>query len=267
MSDMGLLTQEKMAQSSALMYDLPYLEPTKIDMVNGKFLRSKGVDLNVYDGHVPLGFKNGKLIVGISDFNKKNEALTYWHKFSPVLWIGANATLQRVFKQNFAKTEQEFNAIFYEFVRASITKTDIEDSTLMAKLFSTLIRHACYQEVSDIHLFKTSEDVGVIKFRKDGVVRQFRTMPSSVYDRMLQKVMTDANIQTEKLFDRPQEAIVAFDDDSKRQLGDIMIRYNFRLQMFNTPRRGKTAVIRILDRESAKRELTHLGYEGETLKN
>ena len=82
MSDMGLLTQEKMAQSSALMYDLPYLEPTKIDMVNGKFLRSKGVDLNVYDGHVPLGFKNGKLIVGISDFNKKNEALTYWHKFS-----------------------------------------------------------------------------------------------------------------------------------------------------------------------------------------
>jgi type II secretory ATPase GspE/PulE/Tfp pilus assembly ATPase PilB-like protein len=73
--------------------------------------------------------------------------------------------------------------------------------------------------------------------------------------------MVNGGVKPEELKNEPKETNVNFGDDYAEEMKDITNRFNFRLQLMQTPKRGRTAVARILDKESAKKDLDSLGYE------
>src|SRR6184192_1057596 len=136
------------------------------------------------------------------------------------------------------------------------TKVDVfelkesADEAPVVKLVNMVLVDAIQKGASDIH-FETYEKVFRIRFRMDGVLHEMLSPPKRLESAILSrlKIMSNLDIAERRL---PQD-------------GRIKLRYNsreidFRVSTLPTIF-GEKAVLRILDKESLKLDLTQLGFD------
>jgi len=265
MRDFGFLSSEKVAEALSIMSGFPYFPPERIDDINLAVMH-KRITVEQYNGTVPLQFlEDGSLLVGVSDIAKINNAMNAWYAHRPRIAIGSDNTLQTVYRKVFSRTEEGWDMVYKAFMDAMRSrKVDVDgDPHILRNVVGALIQHACYSGASDIQMFRT-EHVGVIKLRMDGVGRLFRSIPVELFNRILQKFVMDANIDAQRLKMDMQEAVLTPNDEDAERFPDIVNRYNFRLELGETPR-GRTATIRILDKQSAAADVRKLNFDPATL--
>jgi type IV pilus assembly protein PilB len=140
------------------------------------------------------------------------------------------------------------------------TKVDVfelkesADEAPVVKLVNMVLVDAIQKGASDIH-FESYEKIFRIRFRMDGVLHEMLAPPKRLESAILSrlKIMSNLDIAERRL---PQD-------------GRIKLRYNtreidFRVSTLPTIF-GEKAVLRILDKEALKLDLTQLGFDEWTL--
>lgn len=262
MSDYGFLTDDQVAQAVADLTGFEYYEAKKMEAVSLADLQ--GIHLENYRRFVPLGrAADNALLVAIPDDTVINAAMNEFYQERVRFVISAEHSIQALHRKYFARTEEAFDVAINAFMDATNAAGVLEeDSGLVRAVYGTLLRHACYSGASDLYLYK-SEHVGVIKLKINGVGQLFRSVDSTLFDRLLNKLVTD-NSKVDDLRKAPQESVLEFSEEDKRQYQDITDRFRFRLEL--TESRGiRNAVIRLLDKQSSATQLSKLGFDAHTL--
>lgn len=259
MSDYGFLSGDQVAEAVSKMTGFEYYDSTAMDKVSSADIQN--ISLENYRRFVPLGrASDGALLVAIPDDSVVNAAMNEFYQERVRFVIAAEHSVQAVYRKYFARTEEAFDATVNAFMEAATgaNRLQEEDSGLVRAVFGALLRHACYSGASDLYLYK-SEFVGVIKLKINGVGQLFRSIDEHLFDRILNKLVTD-NSKVDDLRKAPQESVLEFSEEDRRQYEDITDRFRFRLEL--TESRGvRNAVIRLLDKQSTATQLTRLGFD------
>lgn len=266
MRDFGFLSGEGVAVAVSRQTRFEYFPAEAVDRIRREDLSD--VHLKSFERFVPVGRdEEDRLLIAVPDASVVNEALNSFYAFRTRIVIASEHTIQTVFRKFFANTEQAFDSAVEQFQRISDggRRKDEEERSigLVREVYFALLRHACYAGASDLYLHR-SEYVGIVRLKVNGVGQIFRTISLPLYDRILNKLVQD-NIKADDLRMRPKEAVVEFSDDDREKHSDLATRFNFRLEL--TESRGiRSAVIRVLDRNSAATDLEKLGFDDETYK-
>lgn len=266
MRDFGFLSGEGVAQAVSRQTQFDYFSAEDADLIAKEDL--VGVSLPEFKRFVPVGKDaQGRMLIAVPDASVVNEALNAFYAQKTRVVISSEHTIQTVYRKHFANTEKSFDEAVAAFMKASEggrRKEEEERSIgLVREVYFSLLRHACYSGASDLYLHR-SEYVGIVRLKVNGVGQIFRTIDLALYDRVLNKLVQD-NTKADDLRVKPKEAIVEFSDEDREKHSDLATRFNFRLEL--TESRGvRSAVIRILDRNSAATDLDKLGFDEDTLK-
>lgn len=266
MRDFGFLSGEQVAEAVSKQMNLEYFPHSAIDDIDRNQLED--IAIKDFRGYAPVGRDSeGRLLIAVPDTTNANEARNAFFNERPKLVIASEHTIQTVYRKYFAHTEvfvDDAVRLFMDNVANGRKRDEDEFSSGYVRdvLFS-LLRHACYAGASDIYFFE-SEYVGVVKLKINGVGTIFRTLDAELYGRVLNKLIAE-NTKAEELRREPKDTFISFTDDDRRRLPDIVNRWGFRLELAET--RGKrTAVIRLLDRNSAATDVDKLGFDKDSYK-
>lgn len=266
MRDFGFLSGERVAQAISRQTKYEYFSAEDAEQISKVDL--EGIEMSEFKRYVPVGRDSqGRLLLAVPDASLASEAQNAFFEHKTRVVIASEHTIQTVYRRYFANTEKAFDAAVSAFMRSiegGKRKEDEERSVgLVRDVYFSMLRHACYAGASDLYLYR-SEYVGIVRIKVNGVGQIFRTIDLVLYDRILNKMVQD-NTKADDLRLKPKEAIVEFSDEDKQRYPDLATRFNFRLEL--TESRGvRSAVIRILDRNSAATDLDRLGFDEETYK-
>jgi len=261
MRDFGFLSGEQVAQAISRQTGLRYFSAEEADRIDPADL--KGIKLQTFRRFVPVGrAENGALVVAVPDAAAVNEAKNAFYPQPTTMVVASEHVIQTLYRKYFANTDQAFDEAVEEFRRAiKSARSDDEEAGLVRKVFNALLRHACYSGASDLYLYK-SEKVGLIKLKINGVGQMFRIIEGELYDRLLNKLVTEYS-KAEDVRREPRETTINFGDNPPREVEDIVERFGFRLELSET-REVREAVVRILDRQSTATDLDRLGFDEHT---
>lgn len=260
MSDYGFLSGDEIAEAVAKLTGFEYFDSKAMDKVSLSDVQ--GIELDQYRRFAPLGrLADGTLLVAIPDDTIVNAAMNEFYRERVRFVVAAEHSIQALFRKYFAKTEQAFDSAVSAFMDAvsGAGRAQEEDSGIVRAVFGALLRHACYSGASDLYLYK-SEFVGVIKLKINGVGTLFRSIDSALFDRLLNKLVTDNCPKVEDLRKSPQESVLEFSGEDERHYEDITSRFRFRLELTES-RNVRNAVIRMLDKQSNATQLSRLGFD------
>ena len=135
---------------------------------------------------------------------------------------------------------------------------EAEDNAPVIRLINALFTEAAKEGASDIHL-EPFETHSVVRFRVDGtlrdIVRPRRQLHSALISRI--KIMANLDIAEKRL---PQDGRIAL-----RVAGRPLDVRVSTLPVGNSPSQPERAVLRLLDKEAGRLDLTGLGMGRETL--
>jgi type IV pilus assembly protein PilB len=266
MRDFGFLSGEQVAEAVSRQTGFPYFSSESVDGIERSSLH--GLEMPEFRRFVPVGRdEDGKLMIAVPDDRAINDASNTYFDIKTRIVIASEHTIQTVYRKYFANTEKQFDVAIKKFmdsVQAMRRKDEDEASMgLVRDIFFALLRHACYSGASDLYLYK-SHYVGIVKLKINGVGTLFRTIDSELYDRLLNKLVQE-NTKAEDLRREPKESVVEFSEEDKKVHEDIVTRFGFRLELAES-RAVRTAVIRLLDKNSNATELSKLGFDSHTYK-
>src|SRR5438132_177953 len=151
---------------------------------------------------------------------------------------------------NFVNEDQLIGFLSRQYGVPSITLAQLEIEPDVVKLVNMVLVDAIQKGASDIH-FESYEKIFRIRFRIDGVLHEMLAPPKRLESAILSrlKIMSNLDIAERRL---PQD-------------GRIKLRYNnreidFRVSTLPTIF-GEKAVLRILDKEALKLDMTQLGFD------
>jgi len=264
MRDFGFLSGEQVAQAISRQTGLKYFSAEEVDQIDPAHL--KGLEIGAFRRFVPVGRSaQGTLIVAVPDATVINEAKNHFYPQPTTMVVASEHVIQSLYRRYFAHTDRAFDEAIEEFRRsvANARRGEDEDAGVVRKVFNALLRHACYSGASDLYLYK-SERTGLIKLKINGVGQMFRIIDGTLFDRLLNKLVTE-NTKAEDLRREPREAIISFDADAAKANEDIASRFGFRLELAES-RGEREAVVRILDKQASATDLDRLGFDPDTLR-
>jgi type II secretory ATPase GspE/PulE/Tfp pilus assembly ATPase PilB-like protein len=268
MRDFGFLSGEQVAEAVSRQTSFEYFPAENIDDIDRNDF--KDIDMTDFRQFVPVGLdkKDGRMLVAVPDDRAINDASNFFYNIKTRIVIASEHTIQTVYRKYFANTEKRFDDAVRKFMSAmeSMRRQDEDDASmgLVRDIFFELLRHACYSGASDLYLYK-SHYVGIVKLKINGVGTLFRTINSELYDRLLNKLVQE-NAKAEDLRREPKESVVEFSDDDRKANEDITNRFGFRLELAES-RGVRTAVIRLLDKNSSATDLSKLGFDAHTFRS
>lgn len=266
MRDFGFLSGEGVATAVSRQSKFEYFPSEAVDNIDVTAL--DGLEMPEFKRYVPVG-RDGThtLLIAVPDVSVVNDAQNEFYQYKTRIVIASEHTIQTVYRKFFSNTELAFDDAIAAFMKASEGNRRKEEEErsigLVRDVYFSMLRHACYAGASDLYLHR-SEYIGIVRLKVNGVGQIFRTIDLSLYDRVLNKLVQD-NTKADDLRMKPKEAIVEFSDEDRETHSDLATRFNFRLEL--TESRGqRSAVIRILDRNSAATDLDKLGFDDFTYK-
>lgn len=262
-SDLGVMNYEQSLEAMSILSGIPLIK--KADRPSQKvldFVKNGTIKMDVFYGFVPLGFNDaGKLIVAVPSAEVISVASAKIPLPIAPMLLSAHDIL-RLYRKFFSNTLSEFNNL----VSNVVIKSDENSARL---ILMTLIKHCAYNNVSDIHLFKSVARYGNIQITINDVSSLLKTVPEWLYDSMVNILITDNNKDTEITSKHCSGVMKFYDNDIKIVGAEIVSNFNFRVQMGNTSNqsnnRGKTAVIRLLPKSAQTISLPALGYNEKSI--
>jgi type IV pilus assembly protein PilB len=264
MRDLGFLTAENVARALAVQAHLEFFPAESVGFVDADSLLINRDIINAmqtYRGFAPIYLRSSRLVIAVSDAASISVAANHFTDHKTVVVIASDSTIQMLYRKYFSSTEGIFDEKLqiYNSIIASRTEDLDSQPGLLRDILGALLRHACTQKISDIHMHMT-EHVGVLKLTLDGESVVFRSVPRDLYDRLLNRLISDAKVKDEDLRSGMREGSIEWNKEDTVLYHDIFSRYGFRLQLGDA-KGGHTAVIRILDRNSNAADLANLNFD------
>jgi type II secretory ATPase GspE/PulE/Tfp pilus assembly ATPase PilB-like protein len=264
-TDIGVINYEQALEASSIINSIPLapeshsINPTN-DVIN-LVAKNKEIKMGVFNGYVPLAIINDanekKLIVAISKPEKLHVASSHIRMpIKPMLM--SEFDIVRIYRQNFSNVRKELNEAL-----AAATKQG-NDESAARQILMLIVKFGTYNNASDIHLYKSIARLGLVQVTIDGVSFLLKTLPEWLFDAILNILILD-NEKTTDIQSMHCPGTIIFHESDKSIIGhEVINSFNFRLQIGNTSNglnsRGKTAVIRLLAKNSQNVSLTKLGY-------
>jgi len=136
-----------------------------------------------------------------------------------------------------------------------VVSREIDEDREIVQVVDMLLAEAVNMGASDIHIEPRVRDAR-IRYRVDGVLQQYYTIPKDSVTPMISrvKILADMDIAENR---RPQDGRFRFEQRN--------VKVDLRTSTFPTPN-GEKVVMRVLDEAKGKFELHKLGFRDETLK-
>jgi type II secretory ATPase GspE/PulE/Tfp pilus assembly ATPase PilB-like protein len=263
MRDFGFLGPEQVAEVVSRQSGLAYTPPSIVDEADADL--ADIVNLSAYEGFCPVRMlANGNMLVIAPDTNALNNAQNTLFRHSLEFRIASEHTVQTLYRRFFARTDREFDKVAERFYELVGVEDDPESSQALQRVYWALLRHACYTGASDLYIHKTEQNVGVLRLKLNGVGTLFRTITAELFERLMRKVIMEAQVKEEDLAKGPRDAVLNISDNDRRVNSDIASRFTFRLSLADS-RNGRSVVMRVLDNQSSVSKIEHLGFNPATL--
>ena len=254
----GKITPEKLAQTLAVQYGLPYIDPredppdpTAHLHLDERLARKYTVFPHHLEGKtLVVLMRDPKNVFAIDDLNLalKAEGLT----LKPA--VATEENIIRLIERYYGK--QELGELAKEFTKTYTPQEEAPlqglDETAAQKLVRQVLKDAYLQEASDIHIEPRATDV-LIRIRIDGSLREYTTLPKGALGSLISvvKILGGLDIAEKRL---PQDGRVRFKEGG--------IDLDLRLSTLPTVY-GEKAVMRLLRKATEIPEIEGLGFHPE----
>jgi len=216
---------------------------------------------------VPIEEKEDKLVVAMID-PEDREAIEFVKKKTGKeleLRICTQADLNHVLdqysgvsgelKKIVESVEEEEILKPKEEKKPELKKEEIIETAPAAKIIQSLIKRAVREKASDIHIEPTEELV-IVRFRIDGVLRKVITLPIEILPALVSRVKILAGMKIDE---------TRLPQDGRFQTVIDQSEIDFRVSTFPTVN-GEKVVARILDKSAGILTLEQLGFRGSAFK-
>ena len=254
------VSQEAIARAYAQQSEVPYLEkisdemadPLLLSKVPLKFLRENSI--------IPIKHKTGLVLVVANPMNfQPIDDLTLLFGNQVTLAVAPQKVIFDALNHYYPLegTDQMMEDLEEESDVAGLSFGEIDERDILSsandapiiKLVNYILFQAVKMEASDIHVEPEEKEIRV-RYRIDGIMRQFTTMPKRVQGAVISrvKIMAGMNIAEKR---KPQDGRIEIRVSDKR----FDIRVNLLPVIF-----GEKIVMRILDKEKGFAALEKLGF-------
>ena len=265
LADFGLLSGEGVARAQALEHgSVAYWSPDAARAVPGSRFADLALEVGDHDGFVPVDWDGRTLTVAVEHSSRMLAAGNAFHRFACRFVFASRQTIRQVWGRCFSASEAHVDLALDPFrQRGGLTMEASVSGSEVRTLLSALLRHACLVGASDIHLYR-SGSVGLLRLTVDGIGQIFRVLPDACYERLITRLVHDARVREDDLRQAGlREGALDPGELASLPDGGLFVRYAFRIEL-GQARSGRTAVIRILDRESNTADFATLGFDAET---
>lgn len=262
---MGFVSERDVLEVLSEQLSIPLVDLSEVE-IDVDLLRQMPSKLVHRKGLVPVGEVNGTIRVATSDphdiYAFDELRMLTGKKVQPVL--ATESDIQRVIKQYFGvggqTVEEMIDEEDVEVVSDSVDEAtdliEMAQEATVVKLVNEILMEAIRDRASDVHIEPFENDLR-IRYRIDGVLHTtvvppaIRRFQAAIISRI--KILANLNIAEKRL---PQDGGFKI----RAQGREIDLRVSIVPTAF-----GEGVVIRILDRESVKLDLEHLGMSARLL--
>jgi len=251
--NMGLLSEKEIAQTLSDQLELPYLDlleyevqPESIKLVDEKFAREHCL--------IPLFFIDNMLTIAISD-PLNIEAIDNLRQKQGMdlnLVLSTESDIEQCIELYYGSSR--YLADGDGKTRQQVVSREIDEETQVTRALNMFLNESIKIGASDIHIEPRETDVR-IRYRVDGVLQQYYTVPKSSMSALISrvKILSDMDIAESR---KPQDGRFSYRNEDKE--------IDLRVSSFPTPD-GEKVVLRLLDDSRGKIELYKLGFMDDIL--
>lgn len=251
--NMGLLSEKEIAQTLSDQLELPYLDilefevqPESIKLVDEKFAREHCL--------MPLFFIDNSLTIAISD-PLNIEAIDNLRQKQGMdlnLVLSTESDIEQCIELYYGSSRylSERNGKTGQ----QVVSREIDEETQATRAVNMFLNESIKIGASDIHIEPRETDVR-IRYRVDGVLQQYYTVPKSSMSALISrvKILSDMDIAESR---KPQDGRFSYRNEDTE--------IDLRVSSFPTPN-GEKVVLRLLDESRGKIELYKLGFMDDIL--
>lgn len=258
--ELGYITEDGLLDILELQLGIPKINLDLIDIdMNAVSTISEGLAKKY--NLIPVGFKDGKLVVAMSDplniFAEEDVMLASGYKIDIRIARGSeiNDAITKYYSKDYmSKTEVKLNEVVEEDIEDEPIIESEEDSPTVV-FIDRVIENAIKNNASDIHI-EPYKDKIVIRYRIDGKLKKQFEAPKEPLNSMVTriKLLSGMDIAERRL---PQDGKFVIKMDKK----EVDLRVSI-LPSIN----GENLVIRILDKTSFEFSKENLGFTDEDIK-
>lgn len=251
---LGMLTESELMKTLSVQLGIPYVELMDYELQDEAivtFTENFARENNV----MPLFILGKELSVAISDplnINLVDELNANQNGYSVNLVLATESAIVYAIDlyygaSKYIKTEEKSEG---EQEGMRVVSKELDEETQAAEATNLLLREGIKIGASDIHIEPRSNDVR-IRFRVDGVLQQYYTLPKSSMNALISRVKILAGMDIAESR-KPQDGrFTHIEGEDKIDL---------RTSTFPTPN-GEKVVMRMLDEKKGRIELNKLGFE------
>lgn len=257
--DLGYITEEGLLNILELQLGIPRINLDLIDVdMNAVSTISEGLAKKY--NLIPIKFRNGRLIVAMSDplnvFAEEDVALSSGYKIDIGIAMEeeiVDAIAKYYSKDYITKTEAKLNEEIDEKIDENLIVDNKNDSPSV-RLIDRIIENAIKNHASDIHIEPQQNKI-IIRYRIDGKLRKQFEAPKEPLNSMVTriKLLSGMDIAERRA---PQDGKIVIKIDKR----EIDLRVSI-LPSVN----GENLVIRILDKNSFEFSKENLGFTSEEI--
>ncbi len=270
-AEYGFLTPEGVAKVQAGISGLPYFAPKQIESIPAKDIEQqlalKGIRIERMESMLPIGFKEGRMMLALSEPRDAAKAQLLYPHWQHVFFVCSERSLQSIYRRAYARSGQDAMDLYQEL--KTISLDDEGADGVLRDFVLSIMRHGCYMGASDIALTPmTSRSGGVVRMKTGGTGTVFTFLEERIWQRVIVHLLNAAGV-TEKIKDGPVDTRFEFKDADMDKYGEIAKRYGFRMELLQRRRSepyAVTCVMRILDQQAESADLDALLFDDETLR-
>ena len=265
LADFGLMSGERVAQALSLEHgSMTYLSPAEAARVHRQRFGQLALEVPDTAGFVPVDWNGTCLTVAVADGACLRAAGNALHRLDCRFVFASRQSIRRIWGRCFSDAGPQFDDAVTRFSAVATQPAQAlgGEGNEVRTLLLALLRQACHAGASDIHLYRTGV-VGLVRLTIDGVGQVFRMLPEACYERLLTRLIHDARAREDELRQSGlREAALDLGELLALPEGRFLQRFAFRIELGHA-HSGRTAVIRILDRDSDTADFDSLGFDAE----
>jgi type IV pilus assembly protein PilB len=266
---LGLITEDQLVHFLSRHYGIPEvafpakIAPEIIKLIPSRIARKYGV--------VPIGRTLGSVTLAIGDPTNLSalDDVAFMTSLKVVATIAPPSTIRRAIERYYGHasasptiadvlSEVEAEAAEIEFIEGQQANGQVDldalrssaDEVPIVRLVNSILLDAMKRGASDIHIDPGDGTLG-IRYRVDGILHEVMAPPKRVEPALVSrlKIMANLDISERRL---PQDGRIKLRQASR----EIDFRVSVLPSVF-----GESVVLRILDKQALKADLTQLGFE------
>ncbi|MFQ6607310.1 MAG: GspE/PulE family protein [Fidelibacterota bacterium] len=253
--ELGLLTEKEIVQTLGDQLKLPFLEllnyeiqPEVLDLIDETMaLKQKIMPLFVIERSLTVAISDPLNVDVIDDISDKTG-------MEVNLVLATESDIEQAIDLYYSAAQYASKTGGKTDKTARVISKEIGEETEIIEAVNMLFDEAIKMGASDIHIEPREKDVR-IRFRVDGVLQQYYTVPKSSMAPMISRVKILANMDIAESR-VPQDGRFSYEVNSRK--------VDVRTSTFPAVT-GEKVVLRILDESRGRIELHKLGFSDETL--